>query len=203
MSKPTLYGISGSRALRAIWGMEEVGIDYEHVPTNFMQDSKQADYLAINPNGRIPALADGDLLLFESMAINLYLTKRYGDGLYPTNAADEARALQWSVWGISEIEPLQMQIVVQKLFTPEDKRNPAVVKGAAKGLQRPLAVLDQALAGQDYLLGSEFSVADLNVAAVMLLFQMVEIPVEPHDNVAAWLQRCYARPALARAQARD
>lgn len=202
MSKPKLYGISGSRALRAIWGIEEVGIDYEHAPVTYGADSKSADYLAVNPNGRIPALVDGDLVLFESMAINLYLAKKYGGALYPANPADEARAFQWSVWGISEIEPLQMQIVVQKLFTPEDKRNPKVVEGATKALQRPLKVLDAALEGRDWLVGDAFSVADLNVAAVMQLMQMIGFTYAEHANVQRWANACYARPALARAQAK-
>ena len=72
-----LYGISGSRALRSIWAAEETGVDYEQVTPNFGKDAKTDDYLAINPNGRIPALVDGDLLLCESMAINLYLAKNY------------------------------------------------------------------------------------------------------------------------------
>ena len=197
-----LFGISGSRALRAIWGIEEVGIDYEHVPTSFGADSKSPDYLAVNPNGRIPALVDGDLQLFESMAINLYLTKRYGGALYPNTAADEARAIAWSVWGISEIEPLQMQIVIQKLFTPEDKRNPKVIEGATKSLQRPLNVLDAALAGRQWLIGDSFSVADLNVAAVMHLMKMIQFSYAEHGNVQRWADACYARPALARALAR-
>jgi len=186
MSKPKMFGISGSRALRAIWGIEEVGIDYEHVPVTYGADSKTVDYLSVNPNGRIPALIDGDLHLFESMAINLYLTKRYGGALYPNNANDEAKAWQWSVWGISEIEPLQMQIVVQKLFTPEEKRNPKVVEGASKGLQRPLKVLDAALAGRDWLIGNRFSVADLNVAAVMHLMKMINFTYAEHANVQRW-----------------
>lgn len=202
MSKPQLFGISGSRALRAIWGIEEVGIDYEHVPVTFGADSKSADFLAVNPNGRVPALIDGDLKLFESMAINLYLAKRYGGALYPANAADEAKAWQWSVWAISEIEPVQMQIVVQKLFTPEDKRNPKVVEGATKGLQRPLKVLDAALANRDWLIGNSFSVADLNVAAVMHLMKMIKFSYAEHANVARWAAACYARPALARALAK-
>jgi glutathione S-transferase len=202
MSKPKLFGISGSRALRAIWGIEEAGVDYEHVPVSFGADSKAAGYLSVNPNGRIPALIDGDLQLFESMAINLYLAKRYGGSLYPDNANDEARAWQWSVWAISEIEPLQMQIVVQKLFTPEDKRNPKVVEGAGKGLQRPLKVLDAALAGRDWLLGNRFSVADLNVAAVMHLMKMINFTYAEHANVQRWANACYARPALARALAK-
>jgi glutathione S-transferase len=136
------------------------------------------------------------------MAINLYLAKRYGGSLYPDNANDEARAWQWSVWAISEIEPLQMQIVVQKLFTPEDKRNPKVVEGAGKGLQRPLKVLDAALAGRDWLLGNRFSVADLNVAAVMHLMKMINFTYAEHANVQRWANACYARPALARALAK-
>lgn len=200
MTKPTLYGISGSRALRAIWGMEETGIEYNHVSTNFAADAKEQDFLAINPNGRIPALVDGDVTLFESMAINLYLTKKYGQGLYPSRIEDEGRAWQWSLWGISEIEPLQMQVVVQKLFTPEPKRNPKVTENALRGLERPLKVLDDQLAQRPYLLGDEFSVADLNVAAVMLLFGMVDIDASAHTHVSRWLDACYARPALARAQ---
>ena len=148
MAKPKLFGISGSRALRSLWAIEEVGIDYEHVPVTYGADSKQASYLSVNPNGRVPALSDGELHLFESMAINLYLAKTYGGALYPSTAADEAQAWQWSVWGISELEPLQMQIVVQMFFTPEEKRNPKAVEGARKGLQRPLKVLDAALAGR-------------------------------------------------------
>ncbi|MFK7916046.1 MAG: glutathione S-transferase family protein [Pseudomonadales bacterium] len=203
MSKPTLYGVSGSRAIRSIWAMEETGIDYDHVATHFFEDSKTDDFLAVNPNGRIPALVDGDLVLFESMAINLYLLKKYAPALYPDNAADEARALQWSVWGISEIEPLQMQIVVQKIFTPKEKRNAKVIENAAKGLERPLAVLDAALAKSPYLLGADFSVADLNVAAVMNLLLMIKHDFSSHTNVQRWADACYARPALAAAQARD
>ncbi len=198
-----LYGISGSRAIRAIWGIEETGIEYEHVPTHFRGDAQSDDYLAVNPNGRIPALVDGDLLLCESVAINLYLAKNYGGDLYPQDPANEARAFQWSVWGISEIEPLQMQIVIQKFFVPEDKRDAAVIEQAAKNLERPLKVLDAALADSPYLLGDQFTVADLNVASVMLLLKMVGHDYSSHTNVQRWADACYSRDALARAQARD
>jgi glutathione S-transferase len=202
MNQPTLFGTSASRALRALWGIEEVGIAFEHVPLGYGAESKASDYLGINPNGRIPALVDGELTRFESMAINLYLTKRYGGTLYPADAADEARAWQWSVWAISEIEPLQMQIVVQRLFTPEDRRNAKAIEGAQRGLQRPLRVLDAALGGRDWLLGDAFSVADLNVASVMHLMQAVGFEYREHSHVQRWADACYARAALARALAR-
>lgn len=202
MSKPKLFGISGSRALRSIWAIEEIGIDYEHVPVSFGADSKESTYLAVNPNGRVPALVDGDLQLFESMAINMYLAKTYGGALYPSSAADEARSWQWTLWGISEIEPLQMQIVGQMFFTPEEKRKPKLVEGATKALQRPLKVLDAALFGREWLVGNAFSVADLNLAGVLHLMKMIQFDYSAHSNVQRWADTCYARPALTRAMAK-
>ncbi len=201
MSKLKLYGISGSRAQRSLWAIEEVGADYEQVTVGFGEDSKSPEFLAVNPNGRIPALVDGDLVMFESMAINLYLAKQYGDGLYPAGAHGEALTWQWSVWAIAEIEPLQVASLVQKLFVPAEKRNERLIKSSEKQLERPLAVLDKALANRSWLVGEQFSIADLNVAAVMLLLELIDFDYSAHANVTDWAQRCYARPALARARA--
>ena len=198
----TIYGVSGSRAIRSLWAIEETGIEYTHVPTHFLKDSKTPDYLAINPNGRIPALVDGDTMLFESMAINLYLTKEYAPHLYPTEDVLLAKAIQWSVWAISEVEPLQMQIVVQKFFT-DGNPDHGIIENASEQLQRPLKVLDVHLAAADYLLGNSFSVADLNLSGVMLLLNMVKFDLSGHTNVRTWLNRCYSREALKRAQALD
>ena len=201
MAKPKLYGISGSRAVRSLWAIEEVGVEYEHVSVNFMGESKTPEYLAVNPNGRIPALQDGDVTLFESMAINLYLAKTYGGDLYPRDPANEALVWQWSVWVMTEIEPAQMDIVVQKFFTPEEKRNAAVLTAAEKTLARPLKVLDDTLATRDWLVGDAFSIADLNVSGVMLLLSMVKFDYSAYANVTRWAEACYARPSLERAKA--
>ena len=203
MTKPVLYGSAVSRAQRSIWAIEETGIDYDHVPTNFMEQSKAPEYMAINPNGRVPTLVDGDLILFESMAINLYLARTYCQDLYPSDAANEALAQQWSIWGISEIEPLQMRIVVQKFFTPEEKRNQKSIEGAEKGLKRPLGVLDRHLAGRSYLLGEDFTIADLNLAAVMSLLKQTKTDYSEFTNVTQWIETCYARPACIRARAKS
>jgi glutathione S-transferase len=85
---------------------------------------------------------------------------------------------------------------------PEEKRDAAVIERAGSGLQRPLKVLDDALDGRDWLVGDSFSIADLNVAAVMLLMQMIEFDISTFANVQRWAQSCYARPALARAQSK-
>ena len=201
MAKTKIYGISGSRAIRSMWAIEEVGIEYEHVSVNFMEESKKPEYLAVNPNGRIPALQDGDFNLFESMAINLYLAKTYGGDLYPSDSKDEALAWQWSTWVMTEIEPSQMAIVVQKFFTPEEKRNEKAIAGAEKALDRPLKVLDATLANKDWLVGEAFSIADLNVSGVMLLLDMIKFNVSAYPNVKRWADACYARPSLGRAKA--
>lgn len=201
MGQLKLFGISGSRALRSFWAIEEVGVDYEQVTVNFKEDSKTDEYLAVNPNGKVPALADGDVTIFESMAINLYLAKNYGGDLYPSDPAQEAKTWQWSVWGISEIEPQQMQIVVQKLFVPEDKRNDKLIASSEKQLARPLAVLEAELEGRDWLVRDTFSVADLNLSGVMLLLKMIDFDYSNYANVTRWTEACYARPSLARAQA--
>ena len=198
----TIYGVSGSRAIRSLWAIEEVGLEYTHVATHFFNDSKTDDYLSVNPNGRIPALVDGEVTLFESMAINLYLTKKYAPTLYPASEGEQAKAIQWSVWAISEIEPQQMQIVIQKFFNRDNIDQPTI-ESATENLQRPLAVLNEQLADREYLLGDSFSVADLNVSGVMLLMQMIEFDIAAYPNIKNWAERCYSRDALKRAQGLD
>jgi glutathione S-transferase len=201
MSKLKLYGIANSRAFRSVWAAEELGLDYEHVPVTFGGDSKEQSYLDVNPNGRIPALVDGDLRLFESMAINMYLAKQYGPHLLPADAQGEAQVWQWSVWGISEIEPMQMAMVVQQFFTPEEKRDQKIFDRSARGLLRPLQVLDTHLKSHLWLLGDDFTLADLNLAAVMDLLNMLQHDVSEFTEVRRWLDTCYARPSYAAAKA--
>ena len=195
-----LYGIPGSRAVRSIWAAEEVGVDYELIPTSFLEESKTPEYLAINPNGRVPALVDGDLVLFESMAINLYLAKTYGGKLYPSNPQDEARALQWTIWGMTELEPHLIPMVLHKMFLPEDQRDPAVVSKAEAEVERPLAVLDAHVSDREYLLGGDFTIADLNLAGALSTANFVSYDISKFENASRWMSRCSGRPSFARAR---
>jgi glutathione S-transferase len=197
-----LYGTKTSRAMRSIWAAEEVGVDYEWIPTSFLKESKTPEYLALNPNGRIPALVDGDLVLFESMAINLYLAKTYGGKLYPSDSHDEARALQWTIWGMTELEPHLIPMLLHKLFLPEDQRDPAIVAKTEAEIERPLAVLDAHLADREYLLGGDFSIADLNVAGALATAHVAEFDISKHENATRWMSRCTGRPSFARTQAK-
>src|SRR5215468_4620638 len=106
MSAVKIYGIPRSRAFRTLWMAKELGLDYENVAVDFANDgTRTPQYLAVNPNGHVPAIDDNGFVLWESMAINLYLAKKYGAGtLYLTALEDEARTWQWSFWGMTEIE---------------------------------------------------------------------------------------------------
>jgi glutathione S-transferase len=197
-----IYGVPASRAFRTLWAAEEVGANYELVPTHFTGDTKKPDFLQINPNGRIPVLVDEDVVLFESMAINLYLAKKYGGKLYPSDVDDEARAIQWTIWGLTEVEDSLIKIFVNKVMLPEDQRDPALIASCTETLQRPLAVLDGYLAKRDYLLGSDFTVADLNLAGVLATAHVADFDLSEFGNVSRWLTTCTERPALARARAK-
>src|SRR5437867_2576366 len=98
-----IYGSSRSRAYRCLWTALELGIELEQVPVHF-DSTKSKEYLAVNPNGRIPAMIDGDVVLWESMAINLYLTKKKGGDLAPRSLAEEAEVLKWTFWVVTECE---------------------------------------------------------------------------------------------------
>ena len=104
MAKLKVYGVPQSRAARTLWMVEECGVPYELVSTGFAKEAKSDAYKAINPNARIPAIDDDGVILWESMAINLYLAKKYGKELAPKNATEEAHATQWSFWIMTEIE---------------------------------------------------------------------------------------------------
>jgi len=191
-----IYGPTASRAARALWMVNELGVPFEHIALE-MKDLKNPDYIKINPNGKVPAMIDGDLTLFESMAINLYLAKKYNkDGIWPSSLEDEARAYQWSFWAMTEIEKLLLTILVDMFMTPPDSRNPSAVAEAQKAVSKPFKVLNGALQGHDYLLGASFTVADLNVASVCTWARLIKFDFAPYPNVGSWLERCLSRPAF-------
>ena len=197
-----LYGVPTSRAGRVIWMLEELGAPYELVPVSFTGDNKKPEYLALNPNGRVPTLDDEGLILFESLAINLHLARKYGGGkgLWPAAADDQSRAIQWSLWTANELEPHVIGYLLNARMLPEAMRDAAKAKAAQEALPKPLAVLNGALAGKQHILGGGFSVADLNIACVLNVgWRLKAFDAAAYANVLAWLERVTAREAQVRA----
>jgi glutathione S-transferase len=187
-----IYGAQMSRASRVLWCARELGVPFEHVDVPW-ENQKTAEFLAVNPCGKFPGFADGDLKLFESLAINLYIAKKYGTGeLYPTTIEDEGRTFQWTLWAATEVEPHALPSLMVQLGYSKDVEGAAA---AAEKLKPALKILDDCLKDREYLVGKKFSVADLNVAAVVSLTRYGKIDISYAPHVVAWLDKCLARPA--------
>jgi glutathione S-transferase len=187
-----IYGSPMSRAARVMWCAQELNVPYEFVEVAW-DKQKDPSFLAINPNGKFPGFSDGDLNLFESLAINLYVAKKYGTGeLYPANAEDEARVVQWTLWAATEVEPLLFPSLMVKFGLGSD---PVTAKAAAERAKPVLKVLDDHLKNHEWLVGKKFSVADLNVACVVGMARYGDVDISYVPNVSAWLTRATSRPA--------
>jgi glutathione S-transferase len=191
-----IYGVARSRAFRTLWMAGELGLGYEHIKVDFATETRTPAHLALNPNGHVPVIDDSGFVLWESMAINLYLAKKYSPGeLYPAALEDEARAWQWSFWGMTEVERPLLTALLNRAVYPEDQRDAAAADGAEKALAQPLGVLDGALARAANLLGDNFTVADLNVASILAWARPAQIDTSAFPRVAEWLKNCAERPA--------
>jgi glutathione S-transferase len=199
----TIYGVLRSRALRNIWLLEEMGKPYRHVPViqNFRSGaegtmhSRSAEYLRISPNGGIPAMEDDGLVLSESLAINLYLARKFGAPLGPADAREDGRMLQWTLFAATEIEPRSIQILYNRVQLPPDQRSEATVQQAIAALRTPLAALESALAETGFLVGGRFTVADINMAEVIRYTMPAPEALETAPRTRAWLTAAHARPA--------
>jgi glutathione S-transferase len=201
MSGLRIYGIARTRAFRALWMAMELGLDYEHDPVEICDaGARTPEFLAINPNGRLPVIVDDGFVLFESLAITLYLAKKHSSGrLYPTTLEGEARAWQWSLWAVTEVDRGVNIWSLHAVRLPPAERDADKRADALKVLVAPFKVLDAAVSKEPYLLGGEFTVADLNVAAV--ISRAIEMGLSATPNLKAWLTRCLERPAARQALA--
>ena len=190
-----LYGIARSRAQRCIWMLEELGQPYRLEAVTYRGGGTQTpEYLAVNPNGKIPALRDGELVLWESLAINLYLAEKYGGGLWPATVEDRGRAGQWSHWAVGELEG-HLLTVLEAAGKGKAEEASAEVADAKAALKKPLSILNDALSGRPHLLGDAFSVADLNVAAIAAWGLWAGMDFSALPALDKWLTDCLERPA--------
>lgn len=197
-----IYGVPASRTFRSLWMLKELGLEYENVPVGIADGgTRSAEFKKLNPNGHIPVLVDGTTVLWESMAINLYLARQYGAGtLWPATVADEGRAMQWSFWVMTEVEGSLLQLLMHRRLLPKEQRDEAAAAAAEAKLVAPFGVLEGALRGRDYLLGSSFSVADLNVASVFAWTILANVDLARWPLLKAWRDRCSERPAFTAAR---
>ena len=202
-----LYSWPRSSGTRVAWALEELGVPYEYVEL----DGKKAEhrtpqYLQINPHGKVPALVDGELNLFESGAIMLYLGEKYGveKKLWPAGEGQaRADAVCWTVWAMNELGNYMMQYLYHGLDTPvsykPEDRSMACAQHNKSQFVRGLDGLEARLHNREHLLGA-FSLVDIPAASWLMLGTMFGFKLDTHPEVAEWLRRCGERPACKRAR---
>ncbi len=210
-----IYGIGASRAGRPLWTALELGVPFEHIATPYAGGAtRTAEFLALNPNGHIPVVIDerpeGAVTVWESMACALYIARVHGqaDGqsISPATPREEAEALRWSFWTVSELEKDALTVLMHRMAMPQEQRKPELAEQAESRLKVPLAVLEQHLQaqhaqGQAYVAANRFTVADVCVASVASWIRPAAALLAQYPAVSAWLKACVDRPAQAKARA--
>lgn len=176
-----LYHLPRTRSVRIIWLLEELGLDYEvEVLTG---DTKSAPaFLKISPFGKVPAIEDGDLVLTESVAIVQYILSEYGQGRLhpPVDSKEYAQFLQWLNFGEATLMQPIAEVIVNKLFRPEEHQHQFSIDNGTKNFSDMARVIDGVLANSDYLVGDAFTAADivtgysLNVADMLGLISAID-----------------------------
>lgn len=197
----TIYGSPRSSAGRCIWALEEAGVAFTQKDVDMKnKEHKSADFLKINPMGKVPAMVDGDITLFESMAINYYIADTYKKELLGTNALEKGLSMQWSFWATSELQPPIIEVFIQKVFIPEDKRDNSIIEKNLNKLPELLTVLNNSLADRKYLAGNQFTIGDINTASVVSICPMMGVDLGAYPNIKSWLGAINDRPAFQKYQ---
>jgi glutathione S-transferase len=195
----TLYGAPQSSTGRCRWMIEETGVPYQYVHVDVRGGQTRApEILALNPNGKIPILVDDGFVLYESMAINYYLAEKYATRLLGATVQERAQTMQWSLWGITNLQPRILEALFHGSLLPEAMRSPQLAAQGREEAQRYLAVLERHLEGREYLVGERFTVADVNAGSIVNIAVGMKLDAA-FPRTRAWLERLKSRPAYIRA----
>ncbi|WP_386139816.1 glutathione S-transferase family protein [Xanthomonas arboricola] len=196
----TLWGRRNSSNVRKVlWCAEEAGLPYTSIEVGgAFGRNDTPEYRALNPNGLVPTMQDGELVLWESNAIVRYLAAQYAPALYPQAPAERALGDRWMDWTTSTFAGVFRDLFWGVLRTPEPERDPARIAAALAHSGDLLARADAALAQQPYLSGAQFAMGDIPLGS--FIYAWFEMPIERPElpHLQAWYQRLRARPAYQR-----
>jgi len=196
-----IYYAPNTRAVRIVWLFGELGLPYDLERFKLGDAAMRApEYLKIHPVGRVPALQDGDVTIFESGAIVQYVLAKYGNGrLVPDiSSSDFPTYLQWLHYAEGMIMPPVNTIIVETILLKPERRNLVNVDRAVKLFSQMLTAVDDRLREREFLAGA-FSGADIMTGHACIVATRLGADVSDKPNVAAYVERLQARPALQRA----
>ncbi len=205
----TIYGVYRSRATRPLWLLTELNHPFRLSPviqayriSEPLQpeapiNTLSPDFLAVNPMGSIPSMDDGGFVLHESLAISLYIARKYGGDLGPKDIDEEALMVQWSLFTATSVETPALDISgTIARGQQESEEGKTVIDVAARRLKRPFDVLEQHLSTNSHMVGGRFTVADINVAECVRYAQGHAPLLDERPALKTWLETCQSRPAF-------
>ena len=198
----TLWGrLSSANVQKAVWALEELGLPYEQVDVGGrFGGNDKTEYLAMNPNGLVPTLRDGDLTLWESHAIVRYLSAQYGAGsLFPGEPRERALTDQWADWTATTFQPAWIGVFWLVVRTPVDKHDEVAIAKAVAATERCFGMMDARLREVPFLGGQRLTYADLVAGVAMYRWSTMEIDRESFPAVTAWHARLNERAAFRKA----
>ncbi len=200
-----IYGVYRSRATRPLWLAEELAIPFQHVPViqayrlpepmaaTAPVNTLSAEFLAVNPMGSIPSMDDDGFVLHESLAITLYLARKYGGEIGPGDIKEEAQMIQWSLFAATSIETPALKLQQTNADSDEGK---AEIDVTTRLLKRPFDVLEKHLSEEGHIVGGRFTVADINVAEIVRYAQGHAPLFDSRPALKAWIESCQSRPGF-------
>jgi glutathione S-transferase len=200
-----LYNAGGSpNALRTRAVLYELGIEFERIDIDFRSGGNRTpEYLKLNPNGKVPVLVDGDVVIWESRAINAYLAAKHpAKNLYPADLQTRAVVDQWSYWQAIHLGPAMQRVAferVQKKAFGRGEPDEAVIAAELKNVDQFLDVFEVGLSdGREWIAGG-LSIADFALATTFVHRVAASLPVPSRPKVSAWIERMEKRPSWQRA----
>ncbi len=184
-----------SNVQKVLWCCGELGIEFERQDWGGkFGGNKDPDYLAMNPNGLVPTLKDGDFVLWESNSIMRYLNAKYGQGtLLPSTPEGMARANRWMDWQLSAFNPIIVPLFFATVRTPPDKRDPQAIQSATEKTAKAWQMVEDQLAQTRFLGGEEFSLGDIPLG--VWAYRWFNLPIErpKQANLENWYERLKQR----------
>ena len=189
---------NSSNAQKVMWAIGEIGISYERTDIGMeFGGNDKPDYLALNPNGLIPTIEDGDLVLWESNSIIRYLANRYSAGkLEPSDAKTRALANQWMDWQISVFQPAFTKTFWGLIRTPPERREQTVIAESKTKSVAAATILDAELSRHAYVAGDAFSIGDIPVGVFIYRFRQLVPERPPMRNLERWYASIEKRSAF-------
>lgn len=189
---------TSSNVQKVVWLCDEISLpfDREDIGGPF-GGNDQAEYLALNPNGRVPTVIDDGFVIWESNACVRYLASKHAHGSwYPDDLQKRGRASQWMDWSLSTLAPSHGPTFTGLIRTPEDKRNMDAILAGRDAWSKNMAMLDKHLADNRFITGDDISMGDISPAVLAFRWFTLDIEREDYPNVERWYGEVAARPAF-------